>query len=80
MRKAISMILLAAASGSAMADWVAIDESSLGKTYVNPGTISRSRDLVRVWELIDFKKAQEQKLNEGRRPYRIQHNQIGVQR
>ncbi len=59
MRKVMLMILLAATSGSVMADWVAIDESSLGKTYVNSGTISRSRDLVKVWELIDFKKAKE---------------------
>jgi hypothetical protein len=59
MRKVALIILLVAMSGGVMADWVAIDESSLGKTYVNPGTISRSRDLVKVWELIDFKKAQE---------------------
>jgi len=59
MRKVILMTLLAAVSGSVMADWVAIDESSFGKTYVNPGTISKSGDLVKVWELIDLKKSQE---------------------
>ncbi|MCK9388311.1 MAG: hypothetical protein M0Q22_07950 [Sulfuritalea sp.] len=59
MRKVILMTLLVAVSGSAMADWVAIDESSFGKTYVNPGTISKSGDLVKVWELIDLKKSQE---------------------
>ena len=59
MRKVIVMMLLAAASSSVMAEWVVVDESSFGKTYVNPGTIRRSGDLVKVWELIDFKKSQE---------------------
>ncbi len=59
MRKAILMMLLAAMSASAMAEWVLVDESSMGKAYVNPGTVSKSGDLVKLWELIDFKKAQE---------------------
>ncbi len=59
MKKAMLMALLAAISGSVFADWVVVDETSLGKTYVNPGTISKSGDLVKLWELIDFKKAQE---------------------
>lgn len=59
MGKTIVMMLFVVMSGSVMADWVVVDESSLGKTYVNPSTISKSGDLVKLWELIDFKKAQE---------------------
>lgn len=59
MGKTILMMLLAAMSGSAMAQWVVVDESSLGKIYVNQGTISKSGDVIKLWELIDLKKAQE---------------------
>lgn len=59
MGKTIWVMLLAAMSGSAMAQWVVVDESSLGKIYVNQGTISRSGDVIKLWELIDLKKAQE---------------------
>lgn len=59
MGKAILMILLTAMSSSVMAEWVQIDESSVGKAYLNPGTISRSGDVVKLWELIDLKQSQE---------------------
>ena len=59
MRKAILMVLLTAMCSRAMADWVAIDDASYGRTYVKPGTISKSGELVKVWELIDLKQSRE---------------------
>lgn len=58
MRKAIVMMLLAVVSGSAAAEWVKIGSSpSLGgyDHYVDPATIRKSGDIVKMWGMYDFK-------------------------
>ena len=57
MRKLILMMLLAAASGSAIAEWFKIDESKIipQTTYVEPGSIARSGNKAKMWVLYDYK-------------------------
>lgn len=55
--KTILMILLAVASSSAAAEWVKISENETATIYVDPGTISKAGNLVKMWRLIDFRKA-----------------------
>ena len=56
MRKAILMMLLAVMSNSAMAKWIEVgskqDEVS---TFVDPATISRAGNMVKLWTLTDRK-------------------------
>ena len=48
--------LLVLSSGSVCAEWVALGESDSETTvYVDPDTIRRKGDLVKMWELYDFK-------------------------
>ena len=49
-------ILLVLSSGPAHAEWIWIDKSKPGMTiYVNPDMLHRKGDLVKMWELYDFK-------------------------
>ena len=60
MRNAILMILLVV-SGCAMFKWIKIGDSSADggyNIYADPATVSRSGDLVKMWELNDYKTAQ----------------------
>jgi hypothetical protein len=50
----ITLLLLS--SGPAYAEWVALGDSDSETTvYVDPDTIRRKGDLVKMWELYDFK-------------------------
>lgn len=53
MKYAVIMIPLLLLSGPAHAEWVKIDEQVT--QYVDPDTISRKGDLVKMWILADFK-------------------------
>ena len=55
MRKTILMILLAVASSSPAAEWVKVSENETAAIYVDPATIGKAGDLVKMWRLLDFK-------------------------
>lgn len=58
MRQAIVMLLLAAASGSAAADWSKwemVDRTESFIVYADMATIRRSGSLARMWDLSDAK-------------------------
>ena len=60
MRKAIFLMLLLV-SGCALFKWVKIGDSTADggyNIYADPATVSRSGDLVKMWELNDYKTAQ----------------------
>ena len=61
MKKLPLTLLLVIVSGSVMAEWVRVDyDSDNGiTTYVNFFTILKSGDLVKMWDLRDYKKGQE---------------------
>jgi hypothetical protein len=58
MRKAILMTLLAVVSSSAVAEWVAVGGNDLSSTYVDPATILKVGDKVKMWHLVDFNAVQ----------------------
>lgn len=59
MRKLIVLLLLAMLSGGAAADWVVVNLSDDGMVaYADPATIRKSGNMVRMWNLMDFKTAE----------------------
>lgn len=57
MRNAITIILLAALSGTATADWVSVamhDDPGSFIVYADPATIRRSGNLVKIWEIRNY--------------------------
>ncbi len=60
MRKAILMLLLAAVSSSALADWVKVGSNPTDTLYVDPSTIRWGADnSVKMWAMNDFKVTQQ---------------------
>ena len=57
MRKLILTMLLAATCGSALADWVKIYDNGDDTVYVNPVSIRKSGNTVKIWVMHDLKKA-----------------------
>ena len=59
MYKLIFMMLFAAVSINAMADWVKIGESNeISSNYADPATIRKDGNMVQMWDMTDFKTAQ----------------------
>jgi hypothetical protein len=59
MRKAILMLLLAAVSTSAMAEWVKVGSNETDTLYVDPETIhGAGNNTAKLWALNDFKVTQ----------------------
>lgn len=58
MHKAILTLLLAVVSSSAAAAWTAVGSSDPSTLYADPATISKAGDMVKMWDLLDFKTAQ----------------------
>ena len=58
MRDAILMVLLSVVSVGAAAEWVKAGDNRIATIYVDPGTISKSGNIVKMWYLFDFKAAQ----------------------
>jgi hypothetical protein len=58
MRKAILMMLLALVSSSAAAEWVAVGGNEVSNTYVDPVTVLKTGDKVKMWHLVDFNTVQ----------------------
>jgi hypothetical protein len=52
------LTLLLLSSGPAYAEWVKINENDTFTVYVDPGTIHRKGDLVKMWMLYDYKTLQ----------------------
>ena len=67
--------LLVLSSGSVHAEWVAIEKNNelagIMTVYVDPDTIRRKGNLVKMWQLIDFKTMQG-----GRSPSRFSSTKI----
>jgi hypothetical protein len=55
MRRLVSALLLAAFSCGAAAEWVIVNDTDEYIAYVDPATISRDGDRVRMSDLIDLK-------------------------
>lgn len=58
MRKAVLVMLLALVSSSAAAAWVEVGGSEGFTAYVDPSSIRRAGNRVKMWYLHDFKTAQ----------------------
>jgi hypothetical protein len=58
MSKAFLMMLLVIISSSVMAEWVEIGISENFIVYVDPATIRKSGNMVRIWSLHDYKTTQ----------------------
>lgn len=56
MRKAI-LLLLAAVSSSAAAEWIAVSSNETFTTYVDPASIRKEANMAKMWDLLDFNKA-----------------------
>ena len=59
MHKAILMMLLAAVSSSAKAEWVEIGTTNKSTVYADPTTIRKLGNKVKMWALWDYSTAQE---------------------
>ena len=61
MKKLLLILVLAIMSSSVMAEWVRVNyHSGNGSTtYINFFTIEKSDRTVKIWSLVDYKKAQE---------------------
>lgn len=57
MHKAILMILLAVVSSSAVAEWVQFGGNETITIYVDPATIHKAGNMVKMWFLYDRRKA-----------------------
>ncbi len=55
----ITLLASLVLNGSAWAEWVKVDESDFSYRYIDPATIRKDGNLVRVWEIIDNKKRDE---------------------
>ena len=58
MKKIWLTLYLAAASSASQAAWLEIGANETGTFYVDPPTIQRSGDIVKMWYLVDFKSTQ----------------------
>jgi hypothetical protein len=60
MNKVISWALLLVASSSANAEWVKINTNENLTTYIDPATISKTDDMVRMWGVVDLKESKKE--------------------
>ena len=60
MKRLLITLLLAVLSTSAMAEWVQINANNNSTTYVDPTTIRKAGNKVKMWAMIDFKKRTEE--------------------
>ena len=58
MKKLLITLLLAVLSTSAMAEWVLINDNDIATNYVNPATIRKAGNKVRMWSMDDYKTMQ----------------------
>ena len=71
MLKTVLTILLLATSGSALAKWVQVGGNDDIATYVDPTTIRKSGNKVKMWTLMDYSTQQQHKISDQTgKPYR----------
>lgn len=58
MRKVILIMLLAFVSSNAMAEWKNVFKNDSSSIYIEFSTVRRAGDMVKFWQLIDYKAAQ----------------------
>ncbi|MGC2048403.1 MAG: surface-adhesin E family protein, partial [Gallionella sp.] len=58
MKKLFMTLILALVSTSAFAQWIKVGEDDESTIYTDPSTIRKKGDLIKIWSLYDFKKAQ----------------------
>jgi len=58
MRRLLLIIILFLSTGPAYAGWVEVVTTDYQVVYVDPATIRRNGDLVKMWSLLDFKTIQ----------------------
>jgi hypothetical protein len=73
MLRTIFLLLLAAASGNATAEWNKVTELEAGSLYVEPASIQRNGDVVKMRSLYDLNSAIVSKANG--KPYASQNLQ-----
>lgn len=54
MRKVILMVMLAAVSSNAMADWVRVNQDEEMTVYAHPSSIRNKSSKVKMWSLYDY--------------------------
>lgn len=59
MRKAILIMLLAVVSNSAVAEWTKVGEHNGIATYVDMTTIQKKGNIVKMWNMYDYKVLQD---------------------
>ncbi|OGT00784.1 MAG: hypothetical protein A3F73_05910 [Gallionellales bacterium RIFCSPLOWO2_12_FULL_59_22] len=59
MRKVILVLLLAAASNSAMAEWKEVGNNEGTAIYVDPASVKRAGDMATMWHLTDYRTARQ---------------------
>jgi hypothetical protein len=58
MRNTLVLILLALASGSASARWVVVGHTETFAAYADTATMRRTGNMVKMWQLYDYRTAQ----------------------
>ena len=58
MRRTFLMVLLLAASGSALAEWVQVGGNAISTAYADPATVRKAGNTTAMSVLLDFKTAQ----------------------
>lgn len=58
MRQAILIVLLAMVSSSVAAEWVEVGRNEISTFYADPATIRKTGNMVKMWDLLDFKAVQ----------------------
>jgi hypothetical protein len=53
--KYLVMILLSVISGNVAAEWVEVNHNEHATGYANPATIVKDGNIVKMWQLVDFK-------------------------
>lgn len=56
MHRIILMVLLAVVSSKAMSEWISVGSNANFTSYVDPATISKEGDKVKMWHLFDYSK------------------------
>lgn len=71
MRKFILIMVLAILSSNAMAEWIRVNSTDEFTAYVNPSSIRKNGNRVKMWSMYDFNQMQ----NQGNGPFMSAVNQ-----
>ena len=73
MRKVILVLLLAAVSGSAMAEWVKVGSNSSDTLYIDPAIRWTDNNTAKLWALNDFKVMQQRDKREPFKSEKVEY-------